>query len=365
MADSFRRRARAGAGLCVLLLLGALAPAACARPGMPERSRVEDPMWQTYAALFITPSGRVVDTGNEGISHSEGQSWGLLLAVAHGDRERFDRLWHWTHTNLGVRSDRLLAWRYDPAAEPPVRDRNNASDGDLMVAWAMWRAWERWGDRAYLEVSRRLREDIQQHLVRTQGGYTVLLPGRDGFVHGDSVYINLSYLIMPALRDFSVIDPDGPWAALIEDGRRLLEAGRTGEAQLPPDWLALDASGNLAPAPLWPPHFGYEAVRIPLYFIWGGVHERLNALCNINRLWTVELPPAWINVTSGEEAAFPLSAGGLAVRALMQRSRELPPVSRDLSSQDYYSASLTMLARQAMRERSIGGSRLLACHTVP
>ena len=30
--------------------------------------------WATYRRAFITSDGRVVDTGNAGISHSEGQS---------------------------------------------------------------------------------------------------------------------------------------------------------------------------------------------------------------------------------------------------------------------------------------------------
>src|SRR5487761_2690925 len=60
-------------------------------------------LWQDWSKRFVRPSGRVVDTGNHGISHSEGQGYGMLLAVAAGDRPAFDRLWAWTRANLQIR----------------------------------------------------------------------------------------------------------------------------------------------------------------------------------------------------------------------------------------------------------------------
>ncbi len=68
--------------------------------------------WRAYRERFVTPQGRVVDTGNGGISHSEGQGYGMLLAVAADDRATFERIWTWTRANLMVRDDQLLAWRW-------------------------------------------------------------------------------------------------------------------------------------------------------------------------------------------------------------------------------------------------------------
>ncbi|MEG9529489.1 MAG: glycosyl hydrolase family 8, partial [Hyphomicrobiales bacterium] len=45
-----------------------------------------DTAWRAYRSRFITDQGRVVDTANGQISHSEGQGYGMLLAVAAGDR---------------------------------------------------------------------------------------------------------------------------------------------------------------------------------------------------------------------------------------------------------------------------------------
>jgi len=37
--------------------------------------------WESYKSRFLQPEGRIADTGRGGISHSEGQAFGMLLAV--------------------------------------------------------------------------------------------------------------------------------------------------------------------------------------------------------------------------------------------------------------------------------------------
>ncbi|WP_431303405.1 glycosyl hydrolase family 8 [Sediminicoccus sp. BL-A-41-H5] len=70
--------------------------------------------WTNFKRRFPTQQGRVVDTGNLGISYSEGQAVGMFLAVRHPDVEVFGRMSEWTQQNLAVRSESLLAWRYQP-----------------------------------------------------------------------------------------------------------------------------------------------------------------------------------------------------------------------------------------------------------
>ena len=58
-------------------------PALTDRRAMPLLGTLKDPeAWRAYKAHFVTEAGRVVDTANKGISHSEGQGYGMLLAVA-------------------------------------------------------------------------------------------------------------------------------------------------------------------------------------------------------------------------------------------------------------------------------------------
>jgi endoglucanase len=94
-----------------------------------------DGMWTAFRQIYLSGDGRIVDNGNGGISHSEGQGYGMVLATLVGDRPR-SRPCGWTERTL-LRGDvALFAWRYDPRAPNPVADTNNASDGDMLIAWA-------------------------------------------------------------------------------------------------------------------------------------------------------------------------------------------------------------------------------------
>ncbi len=47
-----------------------------------------DRAWESYKARFFKPEGRIVDTGNGGVSHTEGQGFAMLMAVANDDKPR-------------------------------------------------------------------------------------------------------------------------------------------------------------------------------------------------------------------------------------------------------------------------------------
>src|SRR5476649_2943550 len=87
--------------------------------------------WSIFRQNFISPEGRVIDTGNGNVSHSEGQGYAMLIATAYGDRKTFDRVWKWTQTNLQTRpNDKLLSWLWKPDGSSDggvVADPNNAS----------------------------------------------------------------------------------------------------------------------------------------------------------------------------------------------------------------------------------------------
>lgn len=329
------------------LLLMCSANVACSETTIPS--------WDIYKERFITAEGRVVDTGNNDVSHSEGQGWGMILALAADDRETFESLWSWTQRSLTRRDLRLFSWRYDPAQTPPVSDPNNATDGDLFIAWALALAAERWDDPNYRNASAAIRAEIAKHLVREVAGYRVLLPGLEGFSAQNYVDLNLSYWFMPALQHFAQLEPGGPWQSLINDGRRLLEAGRFGVDRLPVDWMRLNDDGTVTPSPRFPPRFGFDAVRIPLYFSWVGFRGD-GGLAGIAAFWQAGTQsPAWIDVTNGERAPFPVSQGVAGVQALL--SGRTPTVSTTaLRQEDYYSSSLLLLSHLAASKALVQGS---------
>ena len=134
--------------------------------------------FMAYKALFID-GGRVVDTGNDEVSHSEGQGYGMLFAVAADDKDTFDALWHWTQRTL-LRSDGLFSWRYRPCAdnsESCIDDPNNASDGEILIAWALLRASEKWGIKGYQDEAGKIVQAVEQKLLVEHQGGVMLLPG--------------------------------------------------------------------------------------------------------------------------------------------------------------------------------------------
>lgn len=325
-------------------------------PAGQDRPAPDADPWTVYKQRFVTAEGRVVDTGNDGISHSEGQGWGMLLAEANGDRETFERLWRWTRQSLQWRGARLFAWKWEPGREAPIADGNSASDGDLMIAWALARAAERWQKPEWRDEARGIARDIRRLLVIRHAGEAVLLPGFEGFEHDGRVTLNLSYYVFPALAAMARIDPAPEWDAVSRVGLTLVERSRIGDWALPPDWITVAEGGVVGPAEDWPPRFGYEAVRIPIFLVWAGLGAE-EALRPFDRFWSAhrgegEAPPAWVDLVSGEIATDRGVAGYEAVARLAAR-RELDTAFVDNAiarAPDYYSASLLLLAEVAQRE---------------
>lgn len=330
------------------------------RPASPAVPVLEPAEWQAFRARFIRPDGRVVDTSNGGISHSEGQGWGMLCAEQAMDRETFDSIRTWTSRVLGRPGDALLSWRFRPDGNGnlgQVDDPNNATDGDLMFAWALLRAGRRWRSEDYTAQGIAVARDVLRLLVRQVGEETVLLPGAAGFEQRDHVVLNPSYYAFPALRALAQAVPDPTWLRLASDGLALMRRARFGRWGLPADWVALPrAGGRPLPAPGWPARFSYDAVRVPLYLAWAGL-GREPAATGAARFWSDPQHgrmPAWTEFSSDSISPYAASAGIRAVAqlAIAKHTGAEPsnnwPSSGEAS--DYYSAILTLLARLAWRD---------------
>ena len=259
--------------------------------------------WWLYKSEFLD-GGKIVDRSNGNITHSEGQGYGMLLAVATDDRDTFDALWSWTQKELYVRGDNLAAWKWDPEASPHVSDPNNASDGDLLIAWALMRAGKKWEDANYTAKAKSIAEALTKQSVITDPTYgALLLPAVKGFSSAeqpDGPVVNLSYWIFPAIRDLGTLDSDFPAQALLDTGTKLLKTARFGSSQMPSDWISLKGEFP-RPAQKFAPNFGYDAVRIPLYAAWYGreesqllskVHDRWSKGGGVNAVQVIELATA-------------------------------------------------------------------------
>jgi endoglucanase len=318
-------------------------------------ARAADEDWNIFKRGFVESDGRVVDTGQGRISHSEGQGFAMLLAVHYEDRATFDQLWLWTQRQLQVRDDDLVAWRWDP--QRGGADRNNASDGDLLVAWALVRAGERWKGSDYTAAGQRIARDLRKKLLRRTAHGLVLLPGLDGFDKPEGITVNLSYWVFPALRDIGRADPAPEWEELAKAGIEMLRYSYFGRWGLPPDWLKLGE--KVAPADGFPARFGYDAVRIPVYLLWS--RRESDALLKPYReFWAyfagAPFLPAWTNL---KDDSVDSHGAGMGIRAIATAVGDYPNAKASRlpaldDRQSYYSAVLLLLTKVALRERGDG-----------
>lgn len=349
----------------------ALAVHTTAIPAVPMRrtGTIAASDWAIFKSRFIRDNGKLVDSFSA-LSHSEGQGYAMLLALGADDRATFDKIWTWTRDNLKRPTDSLLAWNWTPTLGGPggaIGDSNDATDGDILVAWALHRAARQWQAPAYDAAAKPIARDVLEKLVRKVGGFAVLLPGLNGFEHDGTITVNLSYWIFPAFLSLNEIVPSLRWYELERSGLYLVNAARFGTAKLPADWMAVkpDGHGGLDLS-LLPdkPNYGFDAMRIPLYLLWDG-KASADSVAPLLSFWEKSKNnkiPAVVNLVSGAASDYPIPPGMRAVVAAVeahaaQPDRRLgtaliPTLPATADDKDYYSAALGLLVRLALSERS-------------
>lgn len=314
--------------------------------------------WEYYRHHFVSEDGRVIDFFQQKTSHSEGQGYGMLLAVAHKDREAFDRIYKWTRENLMVRADPFATWQWGMRINGQwgILDYNNATDGDLLIAWALLDAAQLWSQPDLTDHALSIITAIKNELVIKKYGRILLLPGYFGFSSPDAVIINPSYFIYPAFEKFAQIDDPQFWRTLAAHSFELTIAQSLTPLELPCDWISIDDTGvkiNKKRSK----DFGYEAIRIPLYMAMSDDHK--NGLARFSKYLsfykTTQLLPNVVDLVDNQISMFMAPAGFYAILArccqlvgekdlgsqLMDTAKEKILTEQD----DYYSNTLYLLAR--------------------
>lgn len=249
------RRTLLLAGLGAGLALPGIAAATAREPVVPAFDQV----WNVFKAAHVR-AGQVTDS-HTGIVHTEGQGYAMLFSVWANDVATFKEVWAFTRRLQ--RPDGLFSWRWEGGK---VTDPNNATDGDLYIAWALLEGAQQFADPSLKAEALKILESTKLLRVKTKHG-ELLLPGLVGFVDPGSsvVRANLSYWVFPAFDAFKQVHDPEFWSKLSETGLRIMGYSFFGRFQLPPDWVLL-ADPVIAFGE--PPKFSYDAIRVPLFLAW-------------------------------------------------------------------------------------------------
>lgn len=161
--------------------------------------------WQEYKDKYLRENSYVVDPYNNNRVTSESQGYGLILALKFNDKETFDNIYRWTKQNM-QRGDSLFSWHWNGK----VIDSNNATDGDMMIAYALLMAYKKWSEDYYMKEFESINRSLKNLIVNIKLNdsiHSLILPAKYGFSNEKyEITLYPSYYIDFIIKEFSKID---------------------------------------------------------------------------------------------------------------------------------------------------------------
>lgn len=314
-------------------------------------------LYNEWKEEFVTHEGagghaRVLQNKDRQTTVSEGQGYGMLLAIYNNDPETFDKLWKYTKQYLNDRG--LMHWQIDKTGV--VIGRNGATDGDEDIAFALLAAYKQWG--MYEEDARAYIDAIFTHEVEAET--YVLKPGD---VWGGSRITNPSYCAPAYYREFAEFTGEENWLRVLDTCYSIIKKARNINTGLLPEWTTID--GGIAYDLTHNKNrdnFSYNAIRVPwrisVDWVWNrdpraySINDRMtNFFDNERKLYsgyTLSGKP----IVTYFDATFAagIAAGSLASDNTKFRE-EMTERLIQTTSNSYYGATLRLLSLMLVMEK--------------
>jgi endoglucanase len=312
--------------------------------------------WDEYKERFLLEDGRIIDKKNCDITHSEAIGYSMYLALKNKDLKSFKKIYHWYKKNLLKNSFGLISWKWgqDKSGKWHILDNNNATDGDLWIAYDNLLAYEITQNEKYKKEALVLMNSIKKNLFLKNKAKIYLLPAHYGYENKKSFEINLSYYLFFIFDKFFKIDHDIVWKQLKEDGISLLLEARFTPLKLHSDWIKIDkksAKISLSKNNL----FGYDAIRIPLNILMSDIENKDMLLHSykvyVDGMKKMHLIFGVSNLKKGTVSIYNYAYAHLAIydqidyyfykqNSFIKELEELKRIKKD----DYYSYSLYLIS---------------------
>jgi len=157
-----------------------------------------------FQKKFIVNNLYTIDPYNNNRVTSEAQGYTLYLCVKYNKKELFNSIWKWTKKNL-QRKDFLFSWLYNNK----VLDKNDAVDGDLFISYSLLLAYEKWGNKEYLNEFKKIFKNVTKMflpIIWKDKLNILLFPAKYGFLKDNILAIFPSYYIPFIFKKFSKYD---------------------------------------------------------------------------------------------------------------------------------------------------------------
>ena len=172
---------------------------------------------QSFLDTYVEDDGRVSRKDQGGDTVGEGQAYGMLVAAAAGDEDRFNSIWGWTKDNIR-RPDGLISflWKDGKVADPEA-----ASDADVDATRALLVASCRFKNPALRNEAIELAKAIMSEETADFLGAPVLAAGP--WARKAPVTVNPSYFAPATFAALGDVTGDGRWGSLSASGRTVTD----------------------------------------------------------------------------------------------------------------------------------------------
>ncbi|MBU0721289.1 hypothetical protein KJ877_08100 [bacterium] len=308
--------------------------------------------WGEYKSLFVAHDGRVIDRVNSDITHSESIGYALYLSLKNDDIKTFDKIYKWYKDNLTTNDFGLISWKWgkDKNESWHILDKNNASDGDLWIAYDNLLMYEKTNQIHYKQEALSLIKNIKQHLIMNHKGRLYLLPAKTGFNTESYFEINLSYYLFFIFDKFVQYDNDTTWKRLKNDGINLLNEAKFSPLKLHSDWIRIDKR-TLKIELTRNNSFGYDALRIPFNILKSDIKDKDKLLepyiQYVNSMKSVDSVFGTSDLKNGTISLFNYSFAHLSIYNMLDKHfNNMSSFTNEIKSlkgknkNDYYSYSI-------------------------
>jgi len=211
--------------------------------------------WQTKYVVN-TSEGKYINTVNNktnGVVLSESQGYGMLISVLAGDQKESEKQFYDLYRYYDshrIKNTSLMSWRHIDGKKNSSHDTfNNATDGDLYIAYALILASEKWGDHkfTYKAAAKNILQDILKYnLNQTTNVLTV-----GNWANEGTKYHNLMRTsdVLPAVFDkFYDFSGNKKWQLVKKNMVDVLyRSSMDNNSGLIPDFVQITNTGMIKP----------------------------------------------------------------------------------------------------------------------